>query len=115
MHLYIFALESVLFRRPAGWRTFGVLNQDDADTIRLWAFNQGFYNLFLALGAIVGVALSRSGDPLVAAGGAGMTLLATVSMVLAAVVLVSVQPRLARAAAVQGIAPLIAVVAQVVG
>ena len=39
------------------WKTFGLPSQEHADIIRSMAFNQGFYNLFLALGAGVGLAL----------------------------------------------------------
>jgi putative membrane protein len=56
-HLYVFFLESVTWRTPKTWKTFGLPNQEHADIIRPMAFNQGFYNLFLALGAGVGLAL----------------------------------------------------------
>ncbi len=109
IHLYIFVLESVRFRQPAAWRTFGVRNQRDAEVIGVWAFNQGFYNLFLAIGAIVGVLINRSGSPATAGAGAGMVLLATLSMLAAAIVLILTQPKLLRPAVVQGVPPLLAV------
>jgi putative membrane protein len=56
-HLYVFFLESVTWRTPKTWKTFGLPSQEHADIIRPMAFNQGFYNLFLALGAGVGLAL----------------------------------------------------------
>ncbi len=56
-HLYVFFLESVSWRSPKTWKTFGLPSQEHADIIRPMAFNQGFYNLFLALGAGVGLAL----------------------------------------------------------
>lgn len=56
-HLYVFFLESVSWRTPKTWKTFGLPSQEHADIIRPMAFNQGFYNLFLALGAGVGLAL----------------------------------------------------------
>jgi len=43
IHVLFFVLESVLFRRPFAWRTFGIRNQQDAETTRDWALNQGFY------------------------------------------------------------------------
>ncbi len=58
--MLFFVLESVLFRRPFAWRTFGIGNQQDAETTRDWALNQGFYNLFLAVGVVVGVLLQLS-------------------------------------------------------
>ena len=54
LHIYIFVMESVLWMRPATWKRFGIRSQDDAGTIRPMALNQGFYNLFLAVGVIVG-------------------------------------------------------------
>lgn len=56
-HVYVFFLESVSWRTPKTWKTFGLPSQEHADIIRPMAFNQGFYNLFLALGALVGLAL----------------------------------------------------------
>ena len=56
-HLYVFTLESVTWRKPKTWRTFGLASQEQADILAPMAFNQGFYNLFLALGAGVGLAL----------------------------------------------------------
>ena len=115
IHVLFFVLESVLFRRPFAWRTFGISNQQDADTTRDWALNQGFYNLFLALGVIVGVLLQTSGDDATVGAGAGMVLLGTASMVGAAVVLLVTKPALLRGVAIQGVAPLIAIAAMLFG
>lgn len=56
-HLYVFMLESLTWRTPKTWKTFSLPNQEHADIIAPMAFNQGFYNLFLALGAGAGLAL----------------------------------------------------------
>jgi putative membrane protein len=56
-HGYAFILESLTWRKPKTWKTFGLSSQEQADIIRPMAFNQGFYNLFLALGALIGLAL----------------------------------------------------------
>ncbi len=56
-HVYVFTLESITWRRPKTWKTFGLPSQEHAEIIRPMAFNQGFYNLFLALGAGAGLAL----------------------------------------------------------
>ncbi|MDP1713045.1 MAG: DUF1304 domain-containing protein [Candidatus Nanopelagicaceae bacterium] len=56
-HVYVFILESITWRSPKTWKTFGLPSQEHADIIGPMAFNQGFYNLFLALGAGVGLAL----------------------------------------------------------
>lgn len=105
VHGYIFVLESVLWTRPATMRTFGVRETRDAEILRPMAFNQGFYNLFLAVGVGVGIAMFATGLSLAA--GLAVTLFALGSMVLAAVVLVASNPRMVRAAAVQGLAPLL--------
>ena len=103
VHVYIFVLESLLWRRPSTWRVFGLRTQADAETTRPIAYNQGFYNLFLALGIAVGIA------PLGANPSAGIALLltSTLSMVLAALVLVTSNRRMLRAAAIQGLPPLL--------
>ena len=57
IHLFIFLLESVLWNRPSTWKRFGLKTQDEADTLHSMAFNQGFYNVFLALGAFAGLVM----------------------------------------------------------
>ena len=57
VHLVLFAMESMLWSSPKVWRRFGLSSQRDADTVRPMAYNQGFYNLFLAGGAVVGLVL----------------------------------------------------------
>ncbi len=54
IHVGIFLLESILWRSRRTWRNFGVASEADAEIARPWAFNQGFYNLFLAIGALGG-------------------------------------------------------------
>lgn len=56
-HVYVFVLESITWRTPMTWKTFGLPSQEHADIIQPMAFNQGFYNLFLACGAALGLAL----------------------------------------------------------
>ena len=111
IHVMFFVLESLLFRRPFAWQTFGIRSQQDAETTRDWALNQGFYNLFLAVGAIVGVVLSASSDPATAGAGVGMVLLAMASMLGAAIVLLVTKPALLRGVAIQGAPPLVAILA----
>jgi putative membrane protein len=108
LHVVIFVLESVLWTRPAIWKRFGLSSDEEARTIRPMALNQGFYNLFLAVGAVVGVILLAS----TGGNGAGYALafLSLGSMLAASLVLGISNPRLARAAATQGVAPLIAIV-----
>lgn len=108
VHVMIFYLESVTWSRPATWRRFGVRSQADADVVRPMAYNQGYYNLFLATGTVVGVALIAWTDADEA--GYALVLFVTLSMLAAATVLIVSSPALARAAITQGALPLLAVV-----
>jgi putative membrane protein len=108
LHVVIFALESVLWSRPSTYRRFGVRTSEDAEVLRPMAYNQGFYNVFLALGTALGLVLVATGAARDA--GLGIVLFALASMVLAAVVLVTSNPRLWRAALLQGAAPALGVV-----
>lgn len=103
LHLGIFVMESVLFGRPQVWRRFLISSQADADTARPWALNQGFYNLFLALGALGGLVFG--GDR-----GHAIALFACGCMALAGVVLVVTDRRMLRAAAMQAVPPILALV-----
>lgn len=106
LHVYIFVLESVRWSHPSVWRIFGLTSQEAADTTKPMAYNQGFYNLFLAIGAAVGVvlwAVNGVGDV------AGRTLLlfSLGSMLAAALVLVASGRKYLRPATIQGTLPLI--------
>lgn len=106
VHVVIFVLESVRFERPEVHRRFRT-RTEDVEAVRPWAFNQGFYNLFLAVGAFVGVGLVVAGSR---DAGAALVLLACGSMTAAALVLVRTDRRMARAALTQGLLPALAVV-----
>ena len=56
LHVYIWVLEAFRWTEPSTRRTFGV-SEADAPVLAPMACNQGFYNLFLAIITIVGVAL----------------------------------------------------------
>ena len=106
LHVYIFVLESVRWSHPNVWRIFGLTSQEAADATKPMAYNQGFYNLFLAIGAGLGVvlwAVNGVGDV------AGRTLLlfSLGSMLAAALVLLTSGRKYLRPAAVQGTLPLI--------
>ena len=61
VHVLVFVWESVLFRRPSIHHgVFGVASED-VRPVLLWAFNVGFYNLFLAAGLIAGVVAWSNG------------------------------------------------------
>jgi putative membrane protein len=108
IHVLIFVTESVRWSRPEVWKRFGVTTQVNADIVKPMAFNQGFYNLFLAIGAGLGPVLLVSTP--VQQAGLAVSLFAGSSMVLAALVLIISSPKMARAAFVQGLAPLIGIV-----
>lgn len=101
IHLYIFFLESLLWGKPKTNRVFG-MSLEMAESNRLLAFNQGFYNLFLGAGALSGLLIGLDSV-------AGKTLIAysLLSMLLAAVVLIYSNPKLLRPALIQGIPPLL--------
>ena len=112
LHIYIFTMESITWTRPATWKRFGVASQADAETTKALAYNQGFYNLFLAAGALAGagfVALAPE-YPVLAAAGWTLVFSSCGSMLLAALVLALSGRKYLRAAATQGATPLLAVV-----
>lgn len=106
IHVLIFVMESVLFARPVVWRRFGVASRADAGTVRMWALNQGFYNLFLALGVFVGLIAVAMGERVV---GASLIAFGTACMAAAGVVLLATGgAKFTRAAAMQAGPPLLA-------
>lgn len=108
IHVAIFFMESVFWSRPGIWRRLGVASQEDATVLQPMAYNQGFYNLFLAIAAALGLLLFAA-SPMRDVG-IGITGVALASMLLASIVLITSSPRLLGAAGVQGIPPLIALV-----
>jgi putative membrane protein len=109
LHVYIFLMESVQWTQPRVWKRFGVADQATAESIKPMAYNQGFYNLFLALGTTIGLVLFWAGGPETVADVAGRTLVLFClgSMVAAALVLLSTGTKYLRAALLQGTLPLI--------
>ncbi len=109
LHVYIFVMESIQWTQPRVWRRFGVADQAAADTTKPMAYNQGFYNLFLAIGVIIGLALFWAGGAGSTAEVAGraLVLFSLGSMLAAALVLVTSGAKYVRPAAIQGTLPLI--------
>jgi putative membrane protein len=105
VHVYIFILESVIWTSPRVRRIFGVESDAAAQATRGLAFNQGFYNLFLAIGAILGVILVLTGS-----GATGWTLVvfSCACMLGASVILAGTGRRYLNSAFVQGTFPFIA-------
>ena len=95
---YFFMLESLRWAEPETAEIFQLRGANAAATAQL-AYNLGFYNLFLAVGAGLGVVLLVAGNAV-----AGLTLMTftTACMLLAAVVLVLSDRRMGRLSLVQG-------------
>ena len=106
LHVYIFVMESLMWTSPRTRATFGT-TVEEAETTKLLAFNQGFYNLFLAIVSAIGIVATCLGHTAV---GAALVFAGVGSMLAVAVVLLASSPDKARAAITQGAFPLIAVV-----
>jgi putative membrane protein len=111
LHVYIFTMESLTWTSPRTRATFGT-TAEEAETTKLLAFNQGFYNLFLAIVTGVGIAAVALGHNAI---GAALVFAGVGSMVAAAIVLLASSPDKARAALTQGTFPLIGIVLLVIG
>ena len=111
LHVYIFVLESLLWTTPRARSTFGN-TPGEAEATKELAFNQGFYNLFLAIVTIIGVVLVASGSTAV---GAALVVVGTGSMVAAALVLLLSSPGKRRAALTQMAPGLLALIALAIG
>ncbi|MEA2518872.1 MAG: putative rane protein [Chloroflexota bacterium] len=107
-HVLFFILESVTFSQPKVAARFGLSTPEQIAAVRPMAFNQGFYNLFLALGIAGGLALVVGGSP---EAGRAVVLFSCACMVGAGVVLFASSRRFARSAAIQALPPLIAILA----
>jgi len=103
VHVLIFCMESLWWTTPKVRARFRQA-PEQAQATKLFAFNQGFYNLFLAIGTFAGLGLMLMGQP-----GAGLTLVIwnCLFMVGAALVLAASAPRMWRGALIQGAAPLL--------
>jgi putative membrane protein len=112
IHVYVFVLESLTWTAPSTRATFGIRSDEEAEATRLLAFNQGFYNLFLAVVAGVGVVLVAAGVP---APGYALLVAGAGSMAGAGVVLAASRPALLRAALIQFLPPALGLVALGIG
>ncbi|MGZ8177156.1 DUF1304 domain-containing protein [Williamsia sp. SKLECPSW1] len=103
LHVAIFAMESILWTRPAVFRRFGLASTAEAEATRSMAYNQGFYNLFLAVGIVVGIAIG--GDA-----GTALVVFCCACIVAAAAVLLTTGLSYLRAAASQATFAVVALV-----
>ncbi len=107
IHVYIFVMESLLWGTPRINKVFA-MTPEQAESNRLFAFNQGFYNLFLGLGAIGGAIIVMSqGSPVALT----IMIFSSACMLGAAMVLLYSAKKLLRPALIQGLPPLIAILA----
>lgn len=111
LHVFIFYLESIAWTGPRARAVFGT-TAEEAETTRFLAFNQGFYNLFLAALAGAGIVVAIAGDDAV---GHTLVLAGCGSMLAAAMVLGAASAPHRPAAVRQGLFPLLAVAALVAG
>jgi putative membrane protein len=112
---YIFVLEALLWGKPRTNATFGV-KPEQVETLRPWALNQGWYNLFLAVGILLGWLgnqgwLWEPGLGALTGGllGSPVAAFALASMLAAGLVLVISNPRMFRSALVQIVPALVGV------
>lgn len=110
LHVYIFTMESLTWTTPRTRKVFGT-SAEEAETTKLMALNQGFYNLFLAVVSVVGIVAIAQGHTGI---GVALVFAGVGSMLAAAVVLLASAPDKARAAVTQGAFPLVAVVLLVI-
>ena len=107
LHVLIFCMESLWFMQPKVHKRFGAATAADAESRRLFAFNQGFYNLFLAIGIFVGLALLHLGGNVIVA--QTLVLFSSACMLGAGIVLYfSAGRRMLQAAVIQAVFPLLA-------
>jgi len=108
IHAYFFLMESLWFMQERVWGRFGLKSAEDARIVQSFAYNQGFYNLFLAVGVGLGLILIGTGAT---EAGRAIVLFACGSMVAAGAVLVLHSASFLRAAAIQAGPPIIALAA----
>jgi putative membrane protein len=111
VHVFIFYLESIAWTSKRARATFGTSEQE-AETTKALAFNQGFYNLFLAIAVTVGIVLVAAGARVA---GATLVFAGAGSMAAAALVLLISSPDKAAAALKQGVIPALGVIALAIG
>ncbi len=111
VHVYIFALESLLWTSPRARALFGTTPQE-AQATRAMAYNQGFYNLFLAVAVLVGIVALAAGSTAV---GATLVFVGAGSMVAAGLVLLTSDRSKTSAALKQLVPPLLGIVALAIG
>jgi putative membrane protein len=111
LHVYIFVMESLTWTTPRTRAVFGT-TVDEAQTTKMLAFNQGFYNLLLAIVTGAGIAAIIMGHKAV---GAALMFAGVGSMLAAAIVLIASSREMIRSAVIQGAFPLLSVALLAIG
>ncbi|WP_188043309.1 DUF1304 domain-containing protein [Changpingibacter yushuensis] len=111
IHVYIFYMESIAWTGAKARATFGT-TVEEAEATKSLAFNQGFYNLFLAITVAAGIIFFAAGATAV---GATLVFTGAGSMAAAALVLFASSPDKRGAALKQGALPLLGVIALAIG
>lgn len=111
LHVYIFVMETLTWTTPRTRTVFGT-TAEEAETTKMLAFNQGFYNLFLAIVTITGIAAIVMGHRGV---GAALVFAGVGSMLAAALVLIASSRDMMRSAVIQGAFPLISAGLLIIG
>ena len=112
IHVYIFILESLRWTDDKTRAVFGIESREVAETTRSMAFNQGFYNLFLAIEIAIGIVAYAMGSTTV---GLTLVFVGTASMVAAGLVLMLSDRSKTSAALKQLVPPLLAIILLVIG
>lgn len=111
LHIAIFAMESIFWMTPQIRASFGIESDAQAEATKPLAYNQGFYNLFLAVGALLGVVLvviDRETQ------GWTLVVFCCASMVAAALVLTTTGKQYLGSGVKQGTVPALALVAALI-
>lgn len=103
LHVVVFYLESFAWTSDGSLKAFN-MTKEEAENTQEMAFNQGFYNLFLAIEVFVGVFLMATRNP----AGKVLVTFAVCSMEFAAILLFVTSPDKRSAAIKQAIFPLMA-------
>ncbi|MFF3067734.1 DUF1304 domain-containing protein [Kitasatospora sp. NPDC057904] len=108
VHIIAWPLESFLYGHPRV-RFLLTGSTADAPEVRVWRFNVGFYNLFLALGLVAGLVLLHTRHD--TAGRAMITYVSTF-MIAGGVILFVSEPKVWRGALAQALPPVVVLLAE---
>lgn len=109
LHVFIWYVEVFAWRKPLARKIFGPQAPDELAVTSFYAYNQGMYNLALAVVACVGAVMVLT-TPSLAAVGYALSLAGCGSMLFAALSLGIASAKHRLAAVKQGLLPLLSVV-----